>query len=1098
MQSLNRFNRLLSTTMLTSALLAISPAFAQDVEQVPDAAQEAEDSGDQVVVTGSRLRKDSFNSASPLTSLDVDSSAKIGVTSITELLARSTVANGTQIDQTLNTSSGNSNATEAPPTGGTGSSNISLRGLGPERTLVLLNGRRLAATGVRGAPSQPDISLIPFTIVDRAEIVTEAGSSIYGADAVAGTVNVILREDFEGLELNATYERPGQDGGTQFRTGLIAGAQGERARITFAAEYADRQRVTAGERDFSAIARDININQDGSITSIVQNGFFDNIIVAAPANGGINPNTGGPYGNVFFAYTPGSTNIGVPNFSNIPALGAILPPGVRNFNIPVDANNDGTISQTEINTANNSATNFTLLPFYSDQAARSRSDLVGDLERFSIVTTGEVDLDWFGTNNQFYFESFYFDRTTRAIGINEQIFPDIPALINELDEDGNVVGQVDNPLNPFDDTDVAPILTLDSVPQIRDVELQQFRFVAGMRGEFGGGWFQAKDWNWDVFFSYDRGTGFVAQPILFEPNLILSTLNVVQLADGTLSCGIPNNTAGFGSFVTPNACVPLNLFDEESFTGGPNGDGALSPEEEAFLIGNRTNRTVIEQYVVSGFLDGDLFSIAGGGDVKAGVGFEYRRDNIESQNDITGVQGLNAAENPLIEGETFGSRDFIEFFGEVSIPLIQDQPWAELLLIEGAVRYTNESNFGSDVTYKGSLQYRPVSWASLSGGYGTSFRAPNLREQFLADQGGGVSGALDPCIAVNLANSLTVAGNDADQAFVNLVNNCIASGVQITDSDSNGFPDTTVLGTQGVTTIPTTSGGNSELEPETSRTFTITGSVSQPWFEGFTFDLAVSYYDISINNTVSELPADSIIGRCFNDQDFPNLTSPFCSLITRPNSGNPASNIINGVDVSFFNIGNVTSRGIDINSRFGTDLPLKFNGEPVAWASSVAVSYLLEQDIEIFGPMPVDPLDPSQGTTTDRDDNAGEIGFATTRINIGNSFTWGNWSLTSEHRRIGGQQQDDTDPDLPNAFLPSFPNSPIGHDVDFVEAVWYHDASLTYSQDAYSLSVGVNNIANREPPLIDAGEGPERNNAVTSSGYDFFGRSYFITARVAF
>lgn len=1095
-----------SRVLLGVAAAALAPAFfatpaiaqEDDVETVPDAAEAAEESGDTIVVTGSRLRKDAFSSPSPLTTLDVEESRQIGVSSITELLSRATVANGTQVDQTLNTNAGNSNATEAPPTGGVGSSNISLRGLGPERTLVLLNGRRLAATGVRGAPAQPDISLIPFSLVERAEVLTEAGSSIYGADAVAGVVNVILRNDFEGFEITTNVERPEEDGGSQWQVGFIAGAQGDRARIMFGAEYFDRQRVLAGERDFSSSFRDIRVGQDGTRYVIDRDGFFDNVILSGFTSDPLLPpgTLGGPIGGsagnlpgVFdtrFFVTPGQTDIGIPNFSSCDAL-PTPPAGVRDFALQSTAG--GRVQCRD---------NFPYFDAFNDQDERRNSDLVGDLERFSFMTNGEVDLDWFGTGNQFYFEAFFFDRQTFAIGTNEQIFPDVPRAIRQLDASGNVVVDgsgnpilVDNPLNPFGD-DMAPIFTLDSLPQTRDVELQQFRFVGGMRGGFGSGWLAEKDWKWDAYFSYDRGTGFVAQPILFEPHLTLATLNVVQNFDGSLSCGIPDPTNQVGAFITQRECVPIDFTRLDLYVGGPNGEGVFTDEEAAFLIGNRTNRTAIDQYVAQLFVDGTLFNSPWGGAITAGAGFEYRKDTINSQNDITGVQGLNAAENPLVEGETIGSRNFTEFFGEVNIPLITDRPGIELLNIDGAVRYTDESNFGSDVTYRARAQYRPVDWLSISGGYGTSFRAPNLREQFLADQGGGVSGALDPCIQNNIITALGNVGSDADATFQNLVGNCVATGAVFTDSDLNGFLDATLVGSSGVTTIPTTSGGNASLEPETSRTYTGTISMSQPWTDAFDLDIAVSYYDIRIRDTVSEPTADLIVARCFNDLTFANGTSPFCSLISRPNSGSVSSNIINNIDVSFFNIGEVTSRGIDINTRFGIDLPFAPNGEAVRWTMTTAASYQIEQEIETFD-------------AADRDDNVGEIGTPELRFNVGSNFSWGNWSLISEHRRLGAGQQDNTPAFAPHPLLPSAdPLNPgaasniLVHIVDNVPSLWYHDAAISYSRDSYSLSVGVNNIADKSPPLIHNSAGPNRNNAVSSAGYDFFGRSYFVTLRAAF
>ncbi len=1049
------------TALLASGAMAMS-AHAQDVETVPDAADVAADnSKDTIVVTGSRLRKDAFSSPSPLTTLDVDQSRQIGVTSITELLSRSTVNNGSQIDATLNTNAGNANATEEPPAGGTGSSNISLRGLGPERTLVLMNGRRLAPAGVRGAPAQPDIGLIPFQMIERAEIATEAGSSVYGADAVAGTVNIILRNDFEGLELTVNYETPEADGGSQFQVGFMAGAQSDNARIVFGAEYYDRQRVSGFQRDFSAPGlRRLEFDDAGNIFESPDNGFFDDIILSVFES------------DAWFASTPGVTGPeGIPGFSGLTGTAfssSLVPAGFTDFG---------------------SFTNRRYDPRFTDDDERRASDLVGDLERTSLLTTGEVDLDWWGTDNQFYFEAFYFDRQNFSIATTEQIFPDIAGQIPQEDTNGNIIVDamgvpilVDNPLNPFP-TDVVPIYTLDSVPQTRDVELQQFRFVAGMRGNLAtGGWLADNNWTYDTYFTFDRGTGHVAQPIISASRLELATRTLRLNSGGEVVCGVLDATAPaeVGGHSFGPECVPFDALNPNKFE--PNGSGRFSQAELDYLVGNRTNRTTIEQYVANGFVQGDLIDSPWGGPISAGFGFEYRKDIIDSQNSFSGTNADVLAENPLLEGETRGSRNLKELFGEVDIPLIVGKPGIELLNIDAAIRYTDESNFGDDITWRSRVQYRPVDWFGLSGGYGTSFRAPNLREQFLADQGGGEGGQLDPCLNVNIQLSLP-AGGDSDPNFQRLINECQISGIaDFFDSDMNGFLDSTSLGTLGVTTIPTSSGGNDTLVPETSRTFTFTAQMDQPWSDDFDFNVAVSYYDIKIKNTVSEPTAAIIINNCYFDTTFPGQTSPFCSLITRPTGGSAASRIISGIDLSFFNIGEVTAKGLDIDTRFGMELG-EVNGNVLDWTLTTRTAIQFEQEIETFDP-------------TDRDDNLREIGTPKYRVNVGSVFSWGDFTLASEHRYIGAQQQDDDGIDKDQN--PFFTSTVISEFVDFVDPVWYHDVSLTYTQDSFSISAGVNNIADKAPPLIDAGAGPNRLNAVSSSGYDFFGRSYFVTGRVNF
>lgn len=1054
---------LFTTTLLAGAAFALSAASASaqvsgsgtTVEQLPSAEEiAAETDQDEVVVTGSRLRRSSFNSPSPLTVLDVESSRQLGVTSIDDLVGRSTVVNGNRIDTSLNSNAGNSNATEAPPTGGTGSSNISLRGLGPERTLVLLNGRRLAATGVRGAPAQPDIGLIPFTLVDRVDIVTEAGSSIYGADAVGGVVNVILRDDFEGFEISGDINIPEHDGGEVSQVGALFGVQGDRGRMTFGAEYYDRNRILTGQRDFSQSLRDIQIDENtGEIYSVPFNTFFD--------NAGFNLETFD-----VLCYTPGETGGpgSGPGFSNCNQL---TPPNGYN-DVPAD---DG-------------SSNFGYFDRYNDNDERRQSDLVGESERLSILTSGEYDLNLMG-NDQVYFEAFYFNRQNKAIGALEQIFPEITAMIDEVDADGNVIGQVDNPYSPLS-FDFAPIFTLDNIDQVRNVELQQIRLVGGYRGELDFGWFGDNDWRFDAYASYDRGTGFQSQTIVSENNLTRG-LDIVQTPDGTISCRDTSIPDDFGN-LTPTPCVPVNLMAESIFVGGANGNGGFETQAEIdYLTGLRTNRTAIDQYVASIFLDGKIASSPWGGDISVGFGYEHRFDRIDSQNSLLGVQGGNVAENPLPEGNTKGSRSFNEVFGEIDIPLITDKPGIYLLNVDGAIRQTEESSY-SGTTYRVRGQYKPVDWISLSGGYGTSFRAPNLREQFLADQGGGASG--DPCINNSIQLAITQSDQgDADPIIQDLIAQCQADGIIFTDDDGNGNLDTTPLGSSGVVTIPTSQGGNPNLDPERSRTYTVSASFDQPWFDGFDFRAAVSYYDISITDSVEEPSVPQVFNNCYRDTaNFPNQTSPFCDLITR-SGGNPQSNFIQNIDLNFFNIGEITAKGFDVNTEFQFT-PFTFAGSDVDFGFSTAWAIQTEQIQQ----------DDANDIAT-RDDNLDEVGTPELRVNLGTTTRWKNVSFNTAHRYIGSQDGEDLDK-LSSGFQfnanPYIPGNPSSREVNFVDSQWLHDASLTYSQDTWSASFGVQNIFDKEPPLIDGSFGFQRNNAVTSSGYDLIGRRFFFNAKKAF
>jgi iron complex outermembrane receptor protein len=1024
----------LAWPLLLVSALAMTPALAQDDDIV-----------EEIRVTGSRIARDEYSSAAPMQTFDIQSAKKIGVASISELLQRSTIANGQQLNGELNTNAGNSNASEAPAIGGVGSANISLRGLGPERTLVLVNGRRLGSSGVRGAPAQPDINLLPLNLVETVEVITEGASSVYGADAVAGVVNVILRDEFDGLEVSLNSEIPSEDGGEVSQFSFLAGTSTDRANFIVSGEYFDRRRVTAGSR--YDCPRDTQVDQSGNVSSQCFNGFFDNSVYV----------TSGPgtNGSAWTWYTPGTTDIGFMNFSS--STGAAPDPTGLGASERADDRD-----------------RVFFLPEYSDWDERMASDLVQPIERFSIVTLGSLDV---GGSNEVYFENYYMNRQLTNIATSEQVFPTIPGMIPQEDADGNIVVDgtgapilVNNPLNPFG-ADAIPIVTLEDVSQKKKVELQHFRFVGGIRGDItANDWFKDHDFDYDFSVSYDRGTGFESRTILNEANLSLAIDTVRLNAAGNPICGVPTNDA-FG-FVTPPPCVPVNMFAPSIFTGGVTGEGVFSTDaEREFLTGTRVNRTVVEQTLFSAYVTGSLAELSAG-PLGVAFGLEFRDDEIDSAADFLGANGGVAAENPLTEGETRGSRDLFDVYAEVNVPLIEGRPGIEFLGLEAAVRFTDESNFGNETTYRIRASYQPNDWITASTSFGTSFRAPNLREQFLADQFSGVGGDSDPCTIPDSANVGGVYDGSLDTRSQTVLDNCVASGA-----------DPTVLGLTASTTIPVTIGGNAaDLIAETSESFTATLQFSPPISDAFSLDIAISYFDIEIEDTVRSINATTIMTRCF--EDAPGLASPFCSRLERSGAAtNPEFNFITAVDASFVNIGLETSQGVDLNTRLGFDVA----GWDLNWTN--AITFQTERDEQIFAEDAVEDLVDNFGIPDMRWNSVVSVA----RENW--EFVWVLRTISDTHTsRVASIDAECDDFADSTSFAGNTPTASLCT----ADEAWYNDLSATYGADNWSISAGVNNVADEQPPLVDMDAGSNRLGRVTSSGYDQFGRTFFVSATVGF
>ena len=1035
---------LTATTMLTAlgaALPALTPALAQNEPDLiePGVGVEAEETADEIVVTGSRLRRSSFDSISPLQVIDADTSRLAGLTTAADFIGQSPVVTGAQLDASVNAGSPTA-AVEGVSAGGVGANNVSLRGLGPERTLLLVNGRRLAPSGVRGAPVAPDLNLVPSLAIETIEILTDGASSIYGSDAVAGVANVILKKDYDGFEVAGQVTVPERAGGEVAQVGFVAGQTTERGNITFSGEYFNRQTILVGDRqNFNDCLRDIELADNGEVFSVCYDGRPDNAAVTLPQ---------------FFVYrTPGFTTDGLP----------------EGFSTRADLNARGINPGTQ--------------DIYNLQDEERDTQLLAGVERYNLFTSGNYE---FAENVEFYFEAAYAQRSTSEQLTSEQIFPGVPGLIPQEDENGNLIqvvtfernedGEVvldddgdpivasttpalfDNPLNPFAG-DALPVVTSGSLPQIRDADVSNLRLVGGFTGGIAP--LEDKGWVYDVGLTYDRSYGTATQPILRE-NALRIALDTLRLdADGNPICGIPRGALTFG-FITPEPCTVVDFFNDSLFTiTGGDGDFATQ-EERDYLRGRAFNTTEIEQRQAYGLFTGDVFDLPAG-TVGLALGVEYRELEITSLNDIVRQNGLAASEVPDTENDTIGQTYLFELFAETELPL------HETFTLNLSGRYTEEKNFGNEFTYSVKASFEPTEWLGLRGTYGTTFRAPNLRDQFLAGQAGTIGGGNDPCLVPADANDGGVYDPEGDERSEALLAQCRQDGA-----------DPTALGLGATTGIPTQTGGSVDLAPETSDSFTV-GAVftAAGLTDAFDFDLAVTYFDIEIEDTVQETSPVGTLSACYSADPDPTA----CSRVTRnPNSGTVAL-----VEAPFINIGLFETSGIDYVARFGIGL----DGLGDAFSDAdFGLSVTATQNLDT-----VQDIDPDNDDVNVLD---GTIAYPEWSFLATATAQKGPFTALWRTRYIGEGQQEASD-----AFTDR-DGDPFGtsacdisgyvgqcRDVDFVDDYFVNDASLSYVSDAWTITGGVRNIFDEEPPLIDQGEGPARSNIVVQSGYDLFGRQAF-------
>jgi len=1166
MNIMKRFMRLFwALPIALGAMLFVMPVQAQEDSD--------EDAIEEIITTGSRIARDEFSTTTPIQVLNTESAQRIGIISISELLQKSTASSGEQVDGSISTNAGQTNASEAPSDGGVGSACINLRGLGCERTLVLVNGKRLGLAGIRGAPPQPDINMIPIGMVEGVDLLTGGLSTVYGADAVAGVVNVRMKKDFEGMNFTVNTELPNEEGGEIYQASLVGGVGSDVGNITFGMEYSRQERIRAGDRSFSSCLHrgtsGISVSLTGQPVLNCRSDFPDNWMTTfvdgfatgeLVADDGTTPE---PVDGTRLIYTPGTSNIswGATGLNpGQPVDGFSLFSSLPNTNSPTLAPMPHT-GVDDTGTTTRFLDRFRYDPSTNDQLARADADLWRPYERFSLVMNGHLDLGW-GNNEEAYFEGYYFNRQNKIIAAREQIFPGVPGEIPLVDSGNNfilfdpvtgtsvdaagvpvdvtngLIGVGDNSMNPFSFA-VSPVLSMDDIPQTFDVELQQVRLVGGITGDLSF----TDSWGYDVSLTYDRSSGFGSQQIMLENHLFLATQNLGQVAaQDTCSvaagtCGTAqvdgdarfvldaagaattqevwsNNPAGTGQvvcdqrflapggFITPLPCVPFDIFNMSVAGDGVTSDGRFSTDaEREYLMQNRTNRTVTEQSILQAFVTGDLFGLPWNGEgVGSAIGIEFREDEIVSQNSAVGVLGLNAAENPLQEGETRGSRTTFDAYGEISAPLVVDASWAELLQLDAAIRFTDDENFGNETVYKVGALWRINEYVAISSAFNTSFRAPNLREQFLADQAGALPGGNDPCHNNNIATATP------SPALTRLINNCIFAGA-----------DWTQLGTAFTVAIPTSTGGAAGLNPETSDSLTATVTLTQPWTDRFDFDIALTYFDITIEDTVRALDPNTIVSRCYNDE--PNLGSPFCARVFRDRANaTPFNNFISFVRAGFVNTGEETSAGFDITTRFGID----FENVNVNWTTGS--TFLDERTSQEFQPSAADP----DGSPIV--DDVGRIGNPELTFQSTLAVAFGNWDIVFQSRFFDDTRfaQGIPNPVITDVNLLCLEGCPVGQDPDVVfgpgdwtdwgffqssqipvsvgptrpvvdaEGQWHHDLGISYNWETGSITAGINNITDEEPPLISQEAGPNRSNAVSSARYDQIGQSYFVNFTYGF
>ncbi|HEY5972355.1 MAG TPA: TonB-dependent receptor, partial [Pseudoxanthomonas sp.] len=751
--SCKRNHLALAIGALLSAAVA-NTAFAQSAEEngtSPEATNL-----DTVTVTGSHIKRAAISGVGPVTVIDAEAIKESGAISVDTLLQRLPASAGFAGNQT--------NAYWAD--NGYGTAQVNLRGLGVNRTLVLLNGRRVVNGGT-GANSSVDLNTIPVSVIERIEVLKDGASAIYGADAVAGVVNVITKKGLDGVEAAVRYGQTSQGDGEETAVDLAWGITSDQGSLMAAINYAEGDTVNMADRAPCGLGE-----SDGQLVCVGSSSTIGGRAVLADGrrvNFNQDPNGNGDF---FETYSPAKHN-----FNSNPYLNAVNP-----------------------------------------------------IKRLSFATFGDLSLS---DDVRLFTELMYTNRQSDQIATPGSIGQYRPIRIAAT-----------HPTNPTgQDLLLQRRRLLEGGVREFFQDVDTFRTVVGLEGQFGVGW------DWSTAVNWGRNTGVDGSTNVANLDRVDQTLNTA-ICSSAPGAAIPcADYLGYGD-VTPE------VLDYIMFTTGDNGGN----EQKSFTAN----------------MSGQLFELPAGW-VGMATGIEIRKEKGWRDPDPLTVLGIaNTNQQDPIAGEYTAKEAFVE----LAVPLLQDKFLAQSLTLNTAFRYSDYDLFGDDSNYKVGLDWQIVPSLKLRANYSTAFRIPNVPELF-----GGVSEG-------NLTTTDPCSGWSSLPPSSVVYQNCQASGVPV------GY-------TQLGNTVLTTAGGNPDLQPEDAETFTV-GAVWTPDFaQGLT--LTLDYFDIKIDNAIQRIDGSTKLAVCYDTPGLAHPFCSSSNFTRNPLTGevdflsaqpvNTASEEASGVDI---------------------------------------------------------------------------------------------------------------------------------------------------------------------------------------------------------
>ncbi|MEL6726642.1 MAG: TonB-dependent receptor [Pseudomonadota bacterium] len=1047
---------LISSAALATAAGALTlTAVAQDGDDEEAAVQ------DTIVVTGSRIPTDpNLTSSTPVQSLSDDDFRLSGELNLADVV--------NDIPALVSSLTAENSAT--------GANSLNLRGLGDERTLTLVNGRRHVA-GFRGTQAV-DVGTIPRALVESVEVTTGGASAIYGADAVTGVVNFVLKDDFEGFQIDAT-----------------AGISDKRDAETFSADVLWGSNF---HNDRGNVVLALTVEQDSSITYGDRSWSRNNGIAVTQANpdlrlqpGDLGPDT--PNFNTLFG-TPGSlilsgdftgltltaaeqalvdrasnsssrTVVQDPRFWLTSQEGSIAPSFFGRNTTYVDINNNG-VADCQESQAGRAAflagcwlvRDDGSVGVFQDGLIVSgglwgaggdggrlnfdRDYLFPETDKFVINLNSNYDLS---DTMSLFFEGKYVNAQSETFGEQDTFYDtlfipaDNPFIPAELQPVVDTTGYLLLTQDPLDFSDNNP----------SKFTRETYRFVGGLNWEFAPGHSAEFSVNHGVFKNKTEDTGLYL-------DRIFAAIDAVEGPDGNIVCRSdldPTAAYNIDYFTAGNGFADGGFSSDRyySFTPGdgqcqplnPFGTYSASAAAQNFVTSQLEDNLELEQTVISAIATGqfDILDVLFDGPIGYAAGVEYREETSDNQLDslTLGILPQGTSFTPGVQVSTIdpflfsftsidndqqfntsGSYDVTDLFTEIRVPIFLDRPFAKELTFDAAIRLADYSTVGDATTWKVGGTWAPIEDLSFRATFSEAVRAPNISELFDPKLPITIAATADPCDPGNVDNGAAVR----EANCISALQTAGVPAADVVDGGGNLIWNNPLTGRfSGV------SGGNPDLDVETAETLTVGAVVTPSFVDNLSF--TVDYWEIEIEDAIAAVAAGDILDGCFDSADFPNV--PFCGAFTRRADGG-----LNFLDSGTINFAKLEAKGFDFSANYSFDV-----GENTFGARLVASN----QDTldRFFNPLDLSVADPE----------VGEVQIPEWSGNL--TLTWdrGPLSVALQTNYQDKQSVDEIeDIDL--------------YDNPFFDETYVFDINASYEwNDSTSFYGGINNIADEEPFAIE-------------------------------